>query len=145
VAEFSTVLARNQVISQSPWHFKQDLLGMKALATAPRESDKAECRTQIWVQLHHAPLCRLEKVTFRRLIGEVGELLDPALEGIAKWEKFVRLKVIIDPNSPLCDKIPLLLPGVWYTMNASLEYAYTTQKLDMKWKTVRTEIICWRI
>jgi hypothetical protein len=57
------------------------------------------------------PLSRLEKSIYHRMVAEIDELFDPALEGTTKWEKFARLKVLIDPYSPLCDKIPLVLPG----------------------------------
>jgi Domain of unknown function (DUF4283) len=110
VAEFANEEARNRVLAQSPWHFKQDILALASLSSAPRESDKAACRIHTWVQLHHAPFCMLEPTAIRRLVREIGEMLDPALEDREKWEKYARLKMILDPSAPLCDKIPLLLP-----------------------------------
>jgi Zinc knuckle len=78
---------------------------------ASEELDKGRCRVHIWVQLHQAPLSRLGKPTFQKLIAALGEVIDPELEGMGKWERFTRIKVVIDPDRPLLDKLPLLLPG----------------------------------
>jgi Domain of unknown function (DUF4283)/Zinc knuckle len=111
LAEFEDMQYRNRVISKAPWHFKQDVLALLPLEMAPEDLDKGRCRVHLWVQLHQAPLSRLGKPAFQKLLVVLGEVIDTELEGMDKWERFARTKMAIDPDRPLLDKLPLLLPG----------------------------------
>jgi Domain of unknown function (DUF4283) len=56
VVKFKNIRDREKVLSMGPWHFRQDLIAMKLLWDEPREQDREECRIQLWVQIHNAPL-----------------------------------------------------------------------------------------
>jgi Domain of unknown function (DUF4283) len=73
MAEFAQLQDRDRVINKAPWHFKHDVLALLPLTTAPEEVDKERCRIQVWVQLHRAPLSRMIKPTFLKLISVLGD------------------------------------------------------------------------
>jgi Domain of unknown function (DUF4283) len=84
VASFNKIGDRERVLAMGPWHFRQDLLAMKLLTEEPQEKDREECRVQLWVQIHKAPLQQMTKQAIKRVAQEIGDLLDPTLEGAGK-------------------------------------------------------------
>jgi hypothetical protein len=95
-----------------PWHFKQDLIAMKILTEEPCEKDGGDpqCRVQLLVQIHNAPLQQMTKNAIKRVDQEVGELVDSNLEGADKWDTFARIRLNINPDKGLKDRLVISLP-----------------------------------
>jgi Domain of unknown function (DUF4283) len=100
---------RGRVYEKGPWHFKQDVLGLKKLVTAPIASDGTAWTSLVWVQFHSKVLRNLSKEAICRLAENIGTVFDMELEGREKWGCFARIRVIIDPCLPLKDIITLNL------------------------------------
>jgi hypothetical protein len=110
VAKFSSTGDR-EVFSVGPWHFKQDLIVMKILTEEPCEKDGGDCRVQLLVQIHDVSLQQMTKNAIKRVDQEVGELVDSNLEGADKWDTFARIRLNINPDKGLKDRLVISLPN----------------------------------
>jgi Domain of unknown function (DUF4283) len=111
VVEFESTEARDQIVEKSPWHFKQELIGVKKLNGPPNNQDITECRALLWVQFHCTSIRYLINDAVYRMTESVGEIMDTEFEGREKWGRFARIRMVINPFSPLKDRILLELPG----------------------------------
>jgi hypothetical protein len=62
------------------------------------------------VQLHQAPLKQLTHSVIQKLVSNLGELNNPTLEGYERWDRYIRIRIQIDPTKPLRDRICFTLP-----------------------------------
>jgi Zinc knuckle len=65
---------------------------------------------QLWVQIHNAPLQQMTKKAIKQVAQEVGDLVDLHLEGADKWDTFSRIRLDINSDKDLKDRLDICLP-----------------------------------
>jgi hypothetical protein len=65
---------------------------------------------QLWVQIHNAPLQQMTKKAIKQVAQEVSDLVDPHLEGADKWDTFSIIRLDINSDKGLKDRLDICLP-----------------------------------
>ncbi|XP_023892297.1 uncharacterized protein LOC112004301 [Quercus suber] len=99
---FDTKEEVDRILSSAPWSFDKHLVAMQRYDhDSPLEDLKFE-RTNFWVQVHGLPLKYMTIAAAEKICGVVGEVITQSEQKLYDGGNFIRVKVAVDINQPLC-------------------------------------------
>ena len=91
-----------RIMSNTPWSFDKHLVVLQWYDKTPPIKDLNFDKIPIWVQLHDIPLRFMNKAVAEKLCAVVRTVWQDIEEGETDGGSFLRMKVSIDVNKPLC-------------------------------------------
>ena len=99
-----------RIMSNASWSFDKHLIVLQWYDKEIPIKDLKFDKVPIWVQLHDIPLRFLNKAVAEKLYAVVGTIWQDVDEAETDGGSFLRMKVIIDINKPLCRGRLISLP-----------------------------------
>ena len=91
-----------RIMSNAPWSFDKHLVVLQWYDKEVPLKDLEFDKISIWVQIHDVPLRFMKKTGAGKLCAVVGAVCQEIDEGEMDGGSFLRMKVTIDKNKPLC-------------------------------------------
>uniref|UniRef100_A0A7N2L677 DUF4283 domain-containing protein n=1 Tax=Quercus lobata TaxID=97700 RepID=A0A7N2L677_QUELO len=91
-----------RIMSNAPWSFNKHLVVLQWYDKEVPFKDLEFDKISIWVQIHDVPLRFMNKTVAEKLSAVVGMVCQEIDEGEMDGGSFLRMKVTIDINKPLC-------------------------------------------
>ncbi|XP_021770736.1 uncharacterized protein LOC110734918 [Chenopodium quinoa] len=101
VFQFFNIEDKNKVLDGRPWAFDNQILLLKETKADEQPSDVEFNSCSFWIRLIDVPFGRRNKQYAREVGDCIGECLEVDDFDSLGWEKFMRVKVIVDINKPL--------------------------------------------
>lgn len=89
-----------------PWTFRGDLVALKKVNSHLSIDPQLITTAQVWVQFFNAPL-NLTDEGIAVMADPVGRPVSPPFEGFVAGRRFVKIKMEIDLNKPLKDRVSI--------------------------------------
>lgn len=100
------------IIRRAPWHFNGDLLLIERGRPFTAPSEYNLYMADFWVCIHDVPNEILNSRVIIKLANQLGEVITPILAGVEEtWSSYARIKVRLNINTPLANKIQIMLPN----------------------------------
>ena len=99
-----------RIMSNAPWSFDKHLVVLQWYHKEIPIKDLKFDKIPIWVQLHDIPLRFMNRAVAEKLSVVVGTIWQDIDEGETDGGSFLRMKVTIDTNKPLCRGRLISLP-----------------------------------
>jgi len=91
-----------RIMSNAPWSFNKHLIVLQWCDKEVPLKDLEFDKISIWIQIHDVPLRFMNKTVAEKLSAVVGMVCQEIDEGEINGGSFLRMKVTIDINKPLC-------------------------------------------
>ena len=99
---FDTKEEVDRILNSEPWSFDKHLVVMQRYDHESSLEDVSFERTNFWVQVHGLPIKFMTIAAAEKICGVVGEVISQTESKLYDGGNFIRVKVAVNINLPLC-------------------------------------------
>ncbi|XP_050232975.1 uncharacterized protein LOC126681480 [Mercurialis annua] len=110
VCEFRTKADKNRVLSDAPWHFDKQLIIFEPMSGNMQPNNMGLQCSPFWLRIYDLPLNCRGKAAISRIGGKVGRVVEWCDEGEGSWNRYSRVRVMIDVTKPLIRGTKIINP-----------------------------------
>lgn len=109
--EFQTDRDRHTA-SRGIWTYRGDLVALKQVEGQGDLTPDHITHAPLLVQLFNLPVNCVKEEGFQIIANKVGRMISPPVEGYVGGRRFVKMKVLIDLNQPMKDRVRVKFPAL---------------------------------
>ncbi|XP_050229142.1 uncharacterized protein LOC126678284 [Mercurialis annua] len=101
VCEFFSKVDKSRILKEGPWHFDKQIILFESLNGNMQPNNMLLTGCPVWVRIYDLPLNCRGKAAVSKIGGRIGRILEWDDEEGVVWNRYSRIRVVIDTSKPL--------------------------------------------
>ncbi|XP_050222610.1 uncharacterized protein LOC126672696 [Mercurialis annua] len=108
--EFNSKSDRIRILNEAPWHFDKQVIIFEPLSGNLQPGVVGLEVSPFWMRIYNLPLNCRGKAAVTKIAGKVGRIIECSDDEMGTWERFSRVRVMVDVTKPIVRGTKIINP-----------------------------------